>query len=571
MRYPPRPIVPLLPPLPASRKGTVGLAFVLVILLCGLPLFAGLGDADAENDEAGYFFVVDTMLARGDWLTPRSIPNPDVPFLEKPPLKFWLVAAPIKLGLLPHSEWGMRVLDALFGVIALGYVFALGRRLDGPLAGFAAAMLLFAHRQLIFEHGLRTNNMEASVLLCYCGGMYHFLRWRDERGSPAARRQATALSLYFVLGFMTKFVAALFLPMVCGVALLVGRAGREALRVGWRTLVPGGLVAVALIVPWFVYQYARVGRQLVDTMFLTHVVTRFTSTLGFRHLKPWDYYATSIADALGEAQILTLTMAGVAWLLYRAIRGETRDAAPILIWAALPLVLISLGAAKVYHYAYPFLPPLALAGGCAVVLVARLLMAAFDWVFGPREANASGLAFGRGLIVTLICAAVLPLNAYVMNVHRTRANPHPVRDMGDCLRNASAGASQTGASTPGIWAEGRADGWVYFYYWHGLGHWEERDTQSDATVLLNITTPASFRPVFIVNTRFDEVMKRVQAGDPALVELLARRTGTSAEAFGEVLRQAEVGMMRFPQERLLLPGPYRSCGNETLKLARRVP
>jgi hypothetical protein len=44
----------------------------------------------------------------------------------------------------------------------------------------------------------------------------------------------------------------------------------------------------------------------------------------------------------------------------------------ILLWFALPLLLISMGTSKLYHYAYPFLPPLALAAGYLVAFGASL-------------------------------------------------------------------------------------------------------------------------------------------------------------------------------------------------------
>ena len=104
----------------------------LVIAAFCLPLFIGLGRTDLENDEAIYSFAVDEILANGDWLNPRLSPDVNNVFLEKPPLKFWIVAAPIRLGLLPHDEFGLRFWDALFGSVAFLYVFALGRRLGGP-------------------------------------------------------------------------------------------------------------------------------------------------------------------------------------------------------------------------------------------------------------------------------------------------------------------------------------------------------------------------------------------------------------------------------------------------------
>lgn len=63
--------------------------------------------------KAIYSFGADRILEIGDWLAPRSSPREDAVFLEKPPLKFWIVAAPIQLGLLPHNEFGIRFWDAL--------------------------------------------------------------------------------------------------------------------------------------------------------------------------------------------------------------------------------------------------------------------------------------------------------------------------------------------------------------------------------------------------------------------------------------------------------------------------
>ena len=86
-----------------------GLWLVLVVALFCLPLFIGLGRTDLQSDEAIYSFGADVMVADGDWLTPKSSPSADVAFLEKPPLKFWIVAAPIALGLLPHNEFGIEL------------------------------------------------------------------------------------------------------------------------------------------------------------------------------------------------------------------------------------------------------------------------------------------------------------------------------------------------------------------------------------------------------------------------------------------------------------------------------
>ena len=178
------------------------------------------------------------MVASGDWLVPRMIATADGPFLEKPPLKFWMVAFPIRAGWLPADEFGLRFWDALFGAASFVYVFLIGAWLLNPLCGFISVLLLFAHAPLLFSHGLRSNTMDSALVLAYCGGIYHYLRWiapfvvrTFERSSEGERTtndksgfsrtlHVFAVALYFVLGFMTKFVAALFLPAILGLTAL---------------------------------------------------------------------------------------------------------------------------------------------------------------------------------------------------------------------------------------------------------------------------------------------------------------------------------------------------------------
>jgi len=131
------------------------------------------------------------------------------------------------------------------------------------VCGLAAVLILFAHRPLLFEHGLRANTMDAAVVLSYCAGVYHFLAWRASERASRRRLHVVAVALAFVLGFMTKFVAALFLPLVLAAATLLTRDDRARLRRDWRAWCAASLLAAALIAPWFLYQYHRVGLDLL--------------------------------------------------------------------------------------------------------------------------------------------------------------------------------------------------------------------------------------------------------------------------------------------------------------------
>ncbi len=339
-----------------------------VALFC-VPLFVGLGRTDLGNDEAIYSFAVDKILETGDWLTPRTSPRVDIAFLEKPPLKFWIVAAPIRFGLLPQNEFGLRFWDAVMGAVAFLYVFAFGRRLAGPVCGFISVLLLFVHAPLLFDHGLRSNNMEGPLVLAYCGGLYHYLAWTTAGSRRRANAHVAGVMAYFVLGFMTKFVAALFLPVVLLVAALAVGDDRRRLRRDRWVWSAAALVAVLLIVPWFVYQWRQFGSDVWKIMMGAHVYTRFTRSLDPSHLQPWHFYVSALYVELRTAQSLALTIPGAVLLTGRAIAARRREDLLVLAWFVVPVTLISLGSSKLYHYLYPFLPPVALAGGYFAALV----------------------------------------------------------------------------------------------------------------------------------------------------------------------------------------------------------
>ena len=228
------------------------------------------------------------------------------------------------------------------------YVFLIGRRLAGPVCGAAAVLVLFAHAPLLFEHGLRSNTMDAALFLSYCGGIYHYL----------------------------------FLPLVAGLAALIVPAHRRQLRRDWWQWGLTAVVVVAAILPWFVYQYTQNGGQIWLIMFGEHVYTRFTAFADARHLHPWHFYVTAGWRELQTAHSGWWVAFGLAVLLVNTVRHRLRDGVVLMLWLVVPVALISVGTSKLYHYLYPYLPPLALAAGYATAWLAAL----------GRGAIASGLA-----------------------------------------------------------------------------------------------------------------------------------------------------------------------------------
>jgi 4-amino-4-deoxy-L-arabinose transferase-like glycosyltransferase len=602
---------------------------IAVLLLFCLPLFIGLGNWDVGNDEAIYSYAVDRILETGDWLTPRSIPS-DTPFLEKPPLKFWIVAAPIRAGLLPHNEFGLRFFDALCGAAAFAYVYALGLWLAGPLCGFTAVLLLFTVNPLLFEHGLRSNNMEAPLFLCYCGGLYHFSRWVErEREHDAARepasdvaskitarrdrvRHAFAVAAYFTLGFMTKFVAALFLPLVCLVALAWRHDAWRIVRERWRDWLGPALLVVAVSLPWFVYETWQFGRLLWDVMFGAHVYTRFTSALDPGHLQPWNFYYVTIWKELTHAGSAWIVVAGTVTLAVAALAISKSERAwlsrLLLVWGVLPLALISIGTSKVFHYAYPFLPPLALGAGYAAALFFHALddkagtvisgfsriPRAIRWsligagaiLFGVGMSVAIGgplhweignlrllrassivwpIALGSALIalagegrwslrmlLVLALTAVLPVSAYRATLARAMDVKHPLRTVRDCALAVKASGAEIGA---GVYnAADLITGHEYFYYLRGLAPWTLEDHPRLDEVRRRVFVHGHQTPVVIARKDYE-----LWTLKPAFTDTYGPPARIAPASLQPPDEAGSTGVAPHDNIVVLLPGPYRTC------------
>ena len=567
------------------------LGLALVFVCCCVPLFAGLGRGDLWGDEAAHSFSVDRMLEAGDWLVPKSSPHEDDAFLEKPPLKFWMVAAPIRLGILPHDEFGFRFWDAVFGALAFLYVYAIGRLLAGPVCGVVSVLTLFAFWPLLFDHGLRGNNMEAPLLLCYCGGMYHYLR----AVSAEEQRRGThafAVALYFVLGFMTKFVAALFLPLVLGAAtLLVPRYRRELAR-RWRLWAAAIALAIALIAPWFVYIQMRFGRQLWDVMFGANVYTRMTSYLDPAHAQPWPFYWISLYKSFSYAGALFLVAAGTILLLVQTIRRRWPEGLVVLLWGLMPLVLISFGTSKLMHYAYPFLPPFALGGGylaAMIVMLAPAPLARIGWpralmvvvavvaallvaetvrsgdahlslaghilfrnsgVFRPAmialvaAVLASRIRSAPRLAAALVAAALVPVPAYAQNLGRLDDGTAPLRTMRDCLERVETLEAKSDGSRAGLYvdisdAEMRHH---IYYYFRSVRPWTRADSSAPVRIDAYSDNVARQRPMLVAASRYQTLV------------------GDASPGGGRDLLAALPPAVVLDDVKVLLPGPYAACG-----------
>lgn len=114
---------------PTSRKSTWFLDLFILTLAISLLYGIFLGSRPLMvPDEGRYSEIPREMLVTNDFITPHLN---GLPYLEKPPLFYWLEALPIKLfGL---NEWSLRSIPALLGLL-------------GCLMTYLASRLLYDRR-----------------------------------------------------------------------------------------------------------------------------------------------------------------------------------------------------------------------------------------------------------------------------------------------------------------------------------------------------------------------------------------------------------------------------------------
>lgn len=343
-------------------------SLLLVLLLPAALLYPCMNFMLLEPDEARYAQIPKEMLEDGSWVVP-TLHNE--PYLDKPPLMYWLVALSYKV--FGVSEASARLIPAacVHGTILMLYL--LGRRSLGERAAFWAAMLLtvapgfLGIARLLVLDGLLTFCVTTSVL---CG-------FEAVRNGTFRRGWWVAAAVFSGLGFLTKGPISevlLFPPLVAFGWLtrpgrvadsleesestpLSARAAHPTARIRWFDCLLFASVVVAVNLPW----YIAMGLQQPEFLryfFWEHNVLRFVKP--FDHLQPVWYYVPVIL--LG---FLPGVVIGVPYLR-SLLKGEpTRSTAGgfWLLSALWCIAFFSISGSKLPTYILPAYPPLCLALG----------------------------------------------------------------------------------------------------------------------------------------------------------------------------------------------------------------
>lgn len=324
-----------------------------------------LDDADSVHAE-----VAREMVARHDWTTLYAN---GIRYLEKAPLLYWSMAASFRC--FGAQTWAARLPLAVYTLVLLLAVFALGRRCFGDVAaGFYSALVLAT----CFGLFIFTRILIPDAMVCLWLTLAMLCFWRSL--AQPTRWNAAGFAAACALGVLTKGLIGLVFPLLIVFVYLAMTRNLSHLK-RWHPL-PGAVIFFAIATPWHVaagmanpaegHPGALPAPGNVHGWYWFYFVNEHLLRYLNRRV-PRDYDTVPLALFWGLLLVWLLP-----WSIFlppalrcvplrrwwrRAALGEAEQARLLcFIWAAVPMIFFSFSTRQEY-YVLPALPALALLVG----------------------------------------------------------------------------------------------------------------------------------------------------------------------------------------------------------------
>jgi 4-amino-4-deoxy-L-arabinose transferase-like glycosyltransferase len=356
-----------------------------------------MDDVDAVQAQ-----IARNMLDSGDWVTAHL---DGVAYLEKSPLKYWMIA--VSYLLFGVHDWAARIPVALFAVLLCWLTARMAAWAFSARAGLYAGLVLATCVGLF----LFTRILLPDVILTFtiALAMWSFLR-ALEPDEPHSRRWAWCMAASIGTGLLLKGLIAAVFPIGGGLVYLV--CTRQLFVGGtWQRLRPfsGALIVLLIAAPWHILATIRNPPYFYISMrsvpgeyhgffrfyFFNEHLLRF---LNLRYPRDYDTVPRLYFWLFHLLWLFpwSVYFPAVARLSYKPIDRAGRMRLLALCWTGFLLVFFTFSSTQEY-YSMPCYPALALLLGCA--------MAQGVWVSAGARV-VSGIAAAATIAVVIILAQV---------------------------------------------------------------------------------------------------------------------------------------------------------------------
>lgn len=255
----------------------------LLAVACLLFLFFGLGSYPLMDvDETRYAIMSRDLMHSFDW---NSLMLNGVPFLEKPPLYFWMVGSSIKLfGV--FSPLAVRFPIALITSFLVFFTYYVGKRVISRKFGVISALVLISSIFFLILSHVAIIDMVLTVFMTsaiYCAFLTHFCEEKNKK------YYWWYFYLFIGLGFLAKGILALAIPAV---VIFLYNLATKTVKDIFKPInfIPGIIIFLVMIMPWHLIMYQQYGFQFVKEYFLIHHFGRFMGSEYIGRERPFLYF-----------------------------------------------------------------------------------------------------------------------------------------------------------------------------------------------------------------------------------------------------------------------------------------
>jgi 4-amino-4-deoxy-L-arabinose transferase-like glycosyltransferase len=337
-----------------------------VFLGCILSPPSLMDDVDAVQAQ-----IARNMVDSGDWVTAYL---DGIAYLEKSPLKYWLIA--IAFQILGVHDWVARLPVALSAVLLCWLVFRIGQWADSTRTGFYAGLALATSIGLFLFTRIQIPDVTITATIALA--MWSFLRALDaDEARPGLWSAAMAASVG--TGLLLKGLIAAVFPIAAALLYLALTRQLTAPKT-WERLHPfrGALIVLAIAAPWHVLATLRNPPYFDLTMhsgpgeyrgffwfyFINEHVLRF---LNLRYPRDYNTFPRVYFWLFHLVWLFpwSVYFPAVAKLSFRPENRAGRMRLLCLCWAGFLLTFFTFSSTQEY-YSMPCYPALALLVGSAL-------------------------------------------------------------------------------------------------------------------------------------------------------------------------------------------------------------
>lgn len=255
----------------------------LLALLCLIFLFFGLGFYPLMDvDETRYAVISRDLINSFNW---NNLNLNSMPFLEKPPLYFWLVGGSIKL-FGGFTSFAVRFPIAMLATFLVFFTYYVGKRVISRKYGMISALILLSSIFFLILSHIAILDMVLTVFVSsaiYCGLLTNFCQEKNKK------YYWWYFYLFIGLGFLAKGILAFIIPFMIIVPFSFAmKTLKDILKPIY--ILPGFIIFMLIILPWHLIMYQEYGFRFIREYFLIHHFARFMNSEYIGRERPFLYF-----------------------------------------------------------------------------------------------------------------------------------------------------------------------------------------------------------------------------------------------------------------------------------------